>query len=146
MSKDYCEQVRISVMAISDGEEPLLPANEVNEHIRSCADCQRALEQQKQAVGLLASQTRRVFAEDLWPKVAVSIEASAKLERRTEMLLFALLSIFLLAYKVIEVLPGIAVGVAIKLAPLAVVFVFFCLLKQNPLVINQNLRLEGDIK
>jgi predicted anti-sigma-YlaC factor YlaD len=144
MSEEFCEKVRISAMAILDGEKPTLPANEVDEHIRSCADCQRAVEQQGQTAGLLAGQSRRVFAEDVWPKVAVSIEASARPKHLREVFLFVLLGVFLLAYKVIEVLPGIATGVAIKLAPLVVVFVFFCLLRQNPFAINQNLRLEGD--
>ena len=146
MSKDYCEQVQISVMAISDGEESPLLANEVNEHIKSCADCRHALEQQKQVVAFLAGQSRRVCAEDVWPKVAASIEATAKAERTTEVLLFALLGLLLFACKIIEVLPGIAAGVAIKLAPLVVVFVFFRLLKENPLTINRNLNVEGDIK
>lgn len=146
MSKEFCEKVRISAMAILDGEKPILPANEVNEHIRCCADCQRALEQQKQTMDLLASQTRLAFAEDVWPKVAASIEATAKPKYTTKVLLFALLGLFLFACKIVEVLPGTAAGVTIKLAPLVVLFVFFYLLKENPLTINRNLNVEGDIK
>jgi anti-sigma factor RsiW len=146
MSKELCEKVRISAMAILDGENPPLPANETNAHIEHCPDCRHELEQQKQTVGLLASQSRRVFAEDIWPQVATSIEGLSKPKHPREPVLFLMLCLFLLAYKIIEVLPGLNVGVVMKLAPLAVVLMFFSLLKQNPLEINQSLRLEGDTK
>ena len=145
MNREYCEKVRISAMAILDGEVPLLSENQVNEHLASCADCCRELEQQKQAARLLDGQSRRVFAEDLWPRMAVAIEKlTAKPKHLRELHFFVMLSLFLLGYKIVEVLPGISIGVLFKLLPLGVVFVFFGLLKQNPIEISQSLRLEGD--
>jgi predicted anti-sigma-YlaC factor YlaD len=146
MSKEFCEKVRISAMTILDGEEPILSVNEVNEHIEHCADCRHELEQQKQVDAILHGQNRRTFAENVWPTIAARIERSAKPNRLSELLLFVLLGIFLLAYKIIEVLPGITPSVTIKLVPLAIVFVFFRVLKQNPLEIRPNLRLEGNTK
>ena len=146
MSKEFCEKVRISAMTILDGEEPILSVNEVNEHIEHCADCRHELEQQKQVDAILHGQSRRTFAENVWPTVAARIEQSAKPNRLSELLLFVSLGIFLLAYKIIEVLPGITHSVTIKLVPLAIVFVFFRVLKQNPLEIRPNLRLEGNTK
>jgi predicted anti-sigma-YlaC factor YlaD len=146
MSKEHCEKIRISTMAILDGEKPLLLADEVDEHTRSCAHCRRELEQQKQTAALLHGQTRRVFAEDLWPTVAASIEPLSKPNHPRELPLFVMLGLFLLAYKIIGVLPGFHASVLTKLVPLVIVFVFFSLLKQNPLTINQNLRPEGDTR
>jgi predicted anti-sigma-YlaC factor YlaD len=157
MSKKYCEKIRISKMAILDGEEPLLSAKQVNEHLESCSECRLMLEQQKQAAELLDGQTRRVFDEDVWSAVAISIKKLVSVERRAvaglakpkrlqHTHLFIMLGLFLIAYKIIEVLPGLNISVAIKLVPLAVAFVFFNLIKQNPFVINQNLRYEGDTR
>lgn len=146
MSKDFCEKVRISAMAILDGEEPPLSARQVNEHLESCVECRHELEEQRLAAGLLNGKSRRVFAEDVWPRVADCIEAKAEPKHPGELPLLVTLSILLVAYKILEVLPGVDAGVIIKLVPLVAVLVFFSLLKQNPLTISQNLRLEGDTK
>ncbi|MHC4645933.1 MAG: zf-HC2 domain-containing protein [Planctomycetota bacterium] len=56
MTEEYCQKVRISAMAILDGEAPLLSAGEIAEHAESCADCRQELERQKQVLGLLNEQ------------------------------------------------------------------------------------------
>jgi predicted anti-sigma-YlaC factor YlaD len=147
MNKEYCEKIQVSAMAILDGEVPQLSAKQVSEHLQLCADCRYELEQQKQAVELLDGHSRRVFTEDVWSGIAVAIEESrARPKQRQELRPFVMLCLFLLTYKFIEVLPGFTPGVAAKLMPLIVVSVFFGLLKQNPFVISQNLRLQGDTR
>ncbi|MHC4790338.1 MAG: zf-HC2 domain-containing protein [Planctomycetota bacterium] len=147
MNKEYCEKVRISAMAILDGEVPQLSSEELNEHIQSCAHCRHELEQQKVVIGLLSEQSRRLFSDDIWSRIAAGIAQSrAKQKVGKELLPLAVLGLILLIYKIIEVLPGFTPGLFVKLMPLVPVFVFFCLLKQNPFKINQNLRLEGDIR
>jgi predicted anti-sigma-YlaC factor YlaD len=147
MNKEYCEKIRISAMAILDGEVPQLPEKDINKHLESCADCRLELEQQKQAAGLLDGQNRRVFTEDISPRVAAAVEAAeAGPKQPANVPAFVIFCLFLIAYKIIEVLPAVTPGVVIKMMPLLVILLFFSLLKQNPFTINQNLRLEGDIR
>ena len=147
MNKEYCEKIQVSAMAILDGEAPQLPEKDINKHLESCADCRLELEQQKQAAGLLDGQNRRIFAEDISSRIAVAIEeAEAGPKQPANVPAFVILCLFLLAYKIIEVLPAVTPGVALKMMPLLVILLFFSLLKQNPFTINQNLRLEGDIR
>jgi predicted anti-sigma-YlaC factor YlaD len=147
MNKEYCEKVRISAMAISDGEQPILSELQIKEHIESCADCRLELEQQKYATELLDGQKRRSYDVDVWSGIETVIEQSAiRPKPRLQLWLFAALSLILFAYKIIEVLPVFTPGVIFKLMSLVVVFVFFVLLGQNPFIINQNLTLKGDIK
>jgi len=147
MNKEYCEKVRISAMVLLDGEAPQLSESEINKHIESCTDCRLELEQQKQAVSLLAGRSRRVVAEDVWPQIEPLIEATRSGRRRPGTVgPFIILCLFLVTHKIIEVLPAITAGLAIKLTPVGVIVLFFCLLRENPFKINQNLRLEGDIR
>ncbi len=154
MVSEYCERIRISAMAIRDGETPSLSEQEVKKHLESCADCQLEIDQQGQAIELLEGRRWRVFAHDVWPEIAAALEGTK--DRPTQPaspLPFVILCLFLLAHKVIEVLPSVTAGVMIKLAPVGVLVLFFTLIKQNPFEINPNLgrrqaslRLQGDTK
>jgi hypothetical protein len=82
----------------------------------------------------------------VYPGIAAAIRESPVRQKDTQQFYaFAVLAVILLACKVVEVLPGFAVGVVVKLVPVVAVIVFFTLLKQNPIKISQNLRLQGDI-
>jgi anti-sigma factor RsiW len=168
MNKEYCERIRISAMAIRDGESPPLAEQEVKKHLESCADCRLEIGRQEQAIDLLDGRSRRVFAQDVWPRLSPSLvrrvgqvgqvrqarpQGHARPEQSANALPFVILCLFLLAYKVVEVLPFVTAGVAVKLIPVGVLVLFFALLKQNPFEINPNLgrrqaslRLQGDTK
>ena len=147
MNKEYCEKVRISIMAISDGERPLLSELQIKEHIESCEDCRFELEQQKYAIELLDGQIRRPYNINVWSGIKTVIGQSAiRPKHSLQLWLFAALGLILFAYKIIEVLPVFTPGVIFKLMSLVIVFVFFVLLGQNPFAINQNLILKGDLK
>ena len=147
MVSEYCERIRMSAMAIRDGETPPLPEQEVSMHLESCADCRLEIDQQKQAMEFLDGRSRRVFAQDVWPEIAAAMETTKAGRRQPASVLpFVVLCLFLLAHKIIEVLPSVTAGVLIKLAPVAVLVLFFALIKQNPFQINENLQLQGDIK
>ena len=147
MNREYCEKIRISAMAIRDGESPQLPREEVNEHLESCSDCRLEIDQQRQAIALLDGRSRRVFAQDIWPEIAAAMQGTkARPKQPATVLPFVLLCLFLLTHKIIEVLPSVTAGVMIKLAPVGVLVLFFTLIKQNPFRINENLRLQGDAK
>ena len=145
--EEYCEKVQLSAMVILDGEIPPLSVKELDEHLKSCADCRRELEQQKVVIGLLEEQSRRLITEDVCSRVAATIEESrVKLNSRQGLGLFIVLGLILLAYKIIEVLPNFTTGLVIKMIPIVSVFVFFLLLKQNTFKVNKNLKLHGNMK
>ena len=147
MNKEYCEKIRISAMAIFDGEQPLLSERQIKEHIESCEVCRAELEGQKSAAELLDGRSRRSFDFDVWPGVEAAVEQSAaRPKHRLQSRLFVSLGLVLLACKIIEVLPVFTPGIVFKLMSLAIIFVFFILLGQNPFAINQNLILKGDLK
>jgi anti-sigma factor RsiW len=134
-------------MAILDGEIPQLSKEEISEHLESCADCRYELEQQKEVMGLLAEQSRRSSTEDIWPRVSAAIgESTAGRKTNVELYVLGLLGLVLFIYKIFEVLPNLTPGAVIKLMPLAVVFIFFALLRQNPFSLSQHLRTQGDIR
>jgi predicted anti-sigma-YlaC factor YlaD len=134
-------------MAILDGEVPQLSKEEISEHLESCADCRDVLEQQKDANRLLVEQSRRSSTEDIWPRVMAAIEEStASRKTDVELYVLGLLGLVLFVCKIVEVLPGLTPGVVIKLMPLAVIFIFFALLRQNPFSLSQHLRTQGDIR
>ena len=146
MGKDYCEKVRISAMAIVEGEAPQLSATEVQEHLASCADCRGALEQQKQTTELLSKQRLRDFSDDLCPRIAAAIErATPGPERLGQPVLVTMLVVLLLACRTIEVLPAVASGPAVKLIPVALVTAFFILVRQNPFKVSRNIGFVGGI-
>lgn len=147
MVKEYCEKIRMSAMAIRDGESPLLSEQEVSKHLESCANCRLEIDQQKQAMAMLDGRSRRIFAQDVWPEIAAVVKETKERPKQTANVLpFVLLCLFLLTNKIIEVLPFVTAGVMIKLIPVGVLVLFFTLIKQNPFEINQNLKLQGDIK
>jgi len=146
MGKDYCEKVRISAIAIVEGEAPQLSAREVQEHLASCADCRGELEQQKQVVELLSKERLRDFSDDLCPRIAAGIERAAlEPERLGQPVVVTILVVFLLACRTIEVLPAVSPGVAVKLIPVAVVTAFFILVRQNPFKVSRNIGFIGGI-
>lgn len=154
MSREYCERIRISAMAVRDGESPPLSEREIGKHLESCAECRLAIEQQEQAAGLLGGRSWGVFAHDVWPGIAAALQDSKlRPARSPNVAAFVVLCLFLLAHKVVEVLPSVTAGVTVKLIPVGVLVLFFTLLKQNPFQINPNLgrpqaslELQGDTK
>jgi hypothetical protein len=147
MNKKYCEKIRISVMAIHDGELPQLSEQEISKHLDSCADCRLEIYQQKRATELLNGRSRRVFTYDVWPGIVTAMEGTkGRLKQPANVPAFVILCLFLLTYKIIEVLPFVSAGITIKLIPVGVLVLFFGLIKQNPFEINPNLRLQGETK
>jgi predicted anti-sigma-YlaC factor YlaD len=147
MQSKYCERVQVSAMAILDGEVPQLSEEEIGRHVKSCANCRDTLEQQKVVIRLLGEQSRRSFTEDIWSGVAAAVQES-RATRKTyaELYVLCLLGLILFIYKIVEVLPSIAPGLVIKMLPLAAAFIFFAIIRQNPLSISRHLVLQGDTR
>jgi len=64
-----CEQVRISAMAASDGEEGPIPSVQVDEHLRECAECRKEVELLSNVSPLPPTIRRAKSTESIWPNL-----------------------------------------------------------------------------
>lgn len=140
MSETRCEEVLMQWMAELDGEPPALSGAQISSHLNACANCRRELEQMQQVDSLLQSQSRRLHDENLWP--AVQEQLGARTVPQIGWTPFGLLGAVFVAYKLFEMLPERAPGIAFKLVPLVFVIGLFVLIKENPFRINPELTLE----
>jgi anti-sigma factor RsiW len=147
MMSERCEKVRLAALAALDGETPPLSEQEIHEHLATCAACRVEVEQLQRAIAPLNRQKPRLFTEDVWPSVEAALRRQpAPVASCREAYGFAVLGLFLLACKVLGVLPGPGDNWLPKVLPLAAVFVLFGVLRQNPFHLTGNLKLEGDLR
>ncbi len=147
MMSERCEKVRLAAMAALDGETPPLSEQEIREHLAACAACRAEVQQLQRALAPLNRQKPRVFTEDVWPGVEAALrKQAAPAAPRHEVYVFAVLGLFLLACKIVGVLPGLGGNWLPKVLPLVAAVVLFGVLKQNPFHITGNLKLEGDLR
>jgi predicted anti-sigma-YlaC factor YlaD len=140
-----CENVCVAAMAIADGEVPPLPVDKVEAHLVTCENCRLDVEHLLEMTKLLDVQKRRQPSEKLWPMVErhlMGMPRNPKAPLTSRLFLF--LGIFLSVYKAILMLAEHDVGIGFKFIPVLVVVAVFSYLKENPLKINGELRLEGE--
>nr|AIA12066.1 Putative zinc-finger [uncultured bacterium] len=125
-------------MAVFDGETTEFAPEQLNAHLSACESCRREIEQMQNTFALLKTQERSVPETDLWSAIETRIEA----ETRTNWKPFAFLGVFLVGYKLLEMLPETGFGFAFKIVPLVFVVALFAFLKENPFRINTELILE----
>ncbi|HEX8266058.1 MAG TPA: hypothetical protein VF596_11670 [Pyrinomonadaceae bacterium] len=142
MSETECKDAILSAMAEFDGESPLLSSEQVNMHLAVCENCRQEIEQLQTTVGFLQMQARREQPADLWRLIEKRIESPQKVAGQTSWKTFALLGAFLVAYKLLEMLPAEEFGFLFKLVPLIFVVGLFGFLKENPFKINTRLTPE----
>ena len=130
-------------MAIADGEESPLTRAEVEIHLAYCRSCAAEVTQLAATGRLLETHTRRPRNEDLWPLIERRLgDGKAVRERQSMRLPFLLMGLFLLGYKLLELIPDRHFGFWFKLIPVIVVTLGFVYLRENPFRINPELRLE----
>ncbi|HEX8195717.1 MAG TPA: hypothetical protein VF571_05850, partial [Pyrinomonadaceae bacterium] len=117
MSEIECKDAILSAMAEFDGEARLLSSEQVTAHLAVCENCRQEIEQVQTTVGLLQMQVRREQRADLWQLIEKRIESPQKGERQTSWETFALLAAFLVAYKLLEMLPAQEFGFLFKFVP-----------------------------
>ena len=146
MNKEYCEKVRISAMAISDGQQPLLQEKEITEHIKSCNDCRIAIEQLESSTSILNNAERREYDIDISQEMEQSLSSIAKqYTQRSFAYYFTGLGIALLILKIFELAPDVTTAIIVKFVSILVIVMFFIFVKQNPFAINQNILSKGDL-
>jgi predicted anti-sigma-YlaC factor YlaD len=138
MNKENCEEILMALMAVFDGETTEFAPEQLNAHLSACESCRREIEQMHNTFALLKTQERRESDENLWS----AIEPQMVAEKRTNWKPFAFLGVFLVVYKLAEMLPETDFGFAFKIVPLVFVVALFAFLKENPFRINTELILE----
>lgn len=124
-------------MAESDGEKPMLAGQQVNSHIKSCGKCRQEIEEMLRVDSLLKSQGRHQHEANLWP--AVEKRLGARIVPRIGWAPFGFFGAIFIAYKLLEMLPEQAPGMAFKLVPLILIVGLFVVIKENPFRINAEL-------
>lgn len=140
MKEETCENVLMAMMAVFDGEKTEFSPEQLNSHLAGCKNCRDRIEQMQNTFNLLKSQKRLEQDADLW--FAVEKRIGAQTASRISLKPFVLLGIFLVGYKLLEMLPDDGFGLWFKLVPLVFVIALFGFLKENPFKINTELILE----
>jgi len=129
-----------AALARMDGELPQLGEKEVLDHLANCQSCRDELAGLTAVFRPLNEQKRRAFPHDLWPEVEAALASPAQvLPDYNYIVMSSIFGAILLVAKVLEVSPGIAPGPLIKLISIVVTIGFFCLLRQNPFQIREDL-------
>ena len=139
MKDSNCENVLLSIMAAADGESAQLSPEEIKAHLSACADCREEMVRMQQLDSVFQQATRRESTIDLWPAINTRLDQRpATMHWRP----YAVVSILLVVYKLIEMLPEAAPGWAINLVPLIIFGALLVFLRENPFRINSELVLE----
>ncbi len=139
MNETNCEKILIAKMAEFDGEEVSISAENVNSHFSICENCRNEFAQMQNVGDLFKAQTRQESNPNLWAAIDKQITEKKSLSAKP----FVFLGIFLVVYKLLEMLPERDFGLAFKIVPLIFIVVLFVLIKENPFKINTELVLEG---
>ena len=140
MNEVNCDDVLMAWMAERDGEKPTFAGEKINSHIKSCGKCQQEVDQILRVDSLLKSQARYQHDANLWPIVEQRLES--RIVPRIGWAPFGLFGAILIAYKLFEMLPERAPGIAFKLVPLIFIVGLFVVIKENPFRINAELASE----
>lgn len=140
MSELTCDDVLMAWMAEGDGEESTLSGEQISAHIQHCENCEREIEGMLRVNALLQRQARQPHEVNLWP--AVEQHVSSHGVPQTGWRPFGLLAAIFVGYKLLEMLPEQAPGIAFKLVPLIFIVGLFVVIKENPFRINAELTPE----
>jgi hypothetical protein len=147
MQKAMCETIRIAAMAIADGhqaEMTEMTSHRIEEHLADCATCRLEIDQLRALDALMNIQQRQPQSERLWSRIEMSLpETSMAKNESSTSHLFILLGLFLIGYKLFEMIPDRDLGFLFKLIPIFFVVAAFAYLKVNPFKIDTELALEG---
>jgi len=140
MNEVNCEDFLTAKMCELDGEQPEISAEQIQLHLASCDNCQQEFRQILNVDNLLKRQSRREQDADLWSAIENRIEAKPAWQPNWQP--FLVLGAFLVAYKLLEMLPETDLGLAFKIVPVIFIVALFAFLKENPFKINTELILE----
>lgn len=140
MNEVNCDDVLMAWMVERDGEKPTLAGEQISLHLQSCGKCRPEIEQMLLVDSLLKRQARHQEDMNLWPVVEKSL--GPRRVARIGWAPFGLFGAIFVAYKLLEMLPEQAPGIAFKLVPLIFIVGLFVVIKENPFRINAELTSE----
>jgi hypothetical protein len=140
MNEVNCDDVLMARMAESDGEKPTLAIEQINAHMQSCENCQREVVEIMRVDSFLERHARYQYDANLWPAVEKGL--GSRKVARIGWVPFGLFGAIFVAYKLFEMLPEQAPGIAFKLVPLILIVGLFLVIKENPFRINAELTWE----
>jgi predicted anti-sigma-YlaC factor YlaD len=144
MSVVSCEQVCVSAMTVADGRPSELSTEQIDTHLRGCAECRREVESLRALTLLLDRHKRRPHSGDVWPAVAARLlEAAPGSGVTSARGAFFLLGLVMMGYRLLGMLPERSPGLFLKVIPVFLAVAMFAYLRENPFRINPELRLEG---
>ena len=144
MIEPGCENVCLAIMASLDGREVELTPEIIDRHLATCPRCREEAEQLEALNQLLHVHERREQAADIWPMVRAGIASQRQGTTSSKWLPFMVLSLLLLGYMLLELIPRVELGMLFKVVPVLIVIAVFVYVKENPFKINVQLRLEGE--
>jgi hypothetical protein len=135
----------MAAIAMADGYQPRLSADQIEAHLASCSGCRREVEQLRALSNLLDAQRRRQRTENVWKRVERCLPDAAPVQSTSEAWYpFMFLGVLLLGYRLVELIPDRDFGFSFKLVPVLLVIAAFSYLKENPFKVDTELRLEGE--
>jgi predicted anti-sigma-YlaC factor YlaD len=137
-----CEDILIQKSALIDGEKSEFSDEQINAHLADCESCRRQIEEMENTIILLKRQTRREQDADLWSAIEKQIITHSETISLLKWQPFVLAGVFLVIYKLLEMIPERDLGWSLRLMPLVLIAVLFGFLKENPFKINSELILE----
>jgi hypothetical protein len=146
MKSDECEETILSLMAIVDGEPPLISKEQAARHVIGCEKCQMEIKRQEAAANMLSGQKRRADAIYLWREIEKRISNEPISKPIMSRNVFLLLGAILIIYKLLEMIPAQDLGLLFKFVPVVFIAALFYFFKENPFKINTELKLEGESK
>jgi predicted anti-sigma-YlaC factor YlaD len=146
VNQTNCEEAMMQIMAELEGEETAVSSEQAAAHLAFCGACRQEIEQLQNTLDLLTAHQRRAHDADLWPEIENRLEAQTGVQHRPASQAawqpFLILGAFLVAYKLLELLPEREPGWFLKLVPVILIVALFGFLKENPFKINTELTLE----
>lgn len=139
MNEPNCENILMAVMAVFDGEGTEFSPEELNSHLAGCQNCRQEIERTQNTFILLKNQQRSEQEANLWGAIENRIGAGKS--SNITLKPFILLGVFLVGYKLLEMIPARDFGFAFKLVPLVFVIALFVFIKENPFKVNTRLAL-----
>lgn len=140
MKKTNCENILMAMAAVFDGEKTEFSPEELNSHLAGCRNCRQEIEEMQNTFNLLKNYERAMRDEDLWSGIENRI--GAEKSSAISLTPFVLLGIFLVGYKLLEMIPAEDFGFVFRFVPLVFVIVLFVFIRENPFKINAQLAPE----
>jgi predicted anti-sigma-YlaC factor YlaD len=140
MTKMDCQIICQAAMALADGETAALNTEQVQAHLANCPDCRRVMGEFRSMSSAFSSQSRRVHAVNLWPRLADRITSEPpQLTALPLSVMFAILVAMLLMVRALVLTTAHPLEWGVRLLALLFVCGWFFLQRENPFTINPHL-------